>query len=171
MGPQHASGKINGLMESLQHYSRELHLLQKQAPPQSKKLCTPLIWTVFSSSHFHHKQLKSFGNYRCIFKTSPMMKTPQIFGSQPGDQSTPRENFTNMLSTTYCHPVFKSICKSKCTNRIKFFAWLLLVDRLNTKTMLTRKHIFVHNDELCVMCNTGAAETINHLFFTCPFAR
>jgi hypothetical protein len=36
---------------------------------------------------------------------------------------------------------------------------------LNTKTMLTRKHINVHDDELCVLCVTGDLETINHLFF------
>ena len=88
-----------------------------------------------------------------------------------GSEYTSRKFYKHAFDNLDCHPVFKSIWKSKCTNRIKFFAWLLLVDRLNTKTMLTRRHIFVHNDELCVMCNTGAAETINHLFFTCPFAR
>ena len=44
------------------------------------------------------------------------------------------------------------------------------MDRLNTKTMLTRRHIAVHQDEICVMCDTGATETIDHLFFVCPFA-
>jgi hypothetical protein len=28
--------------------------------------------------------------------------------------------------------------------------------------MLTRRHINVHDDELCVMCETGGLETINH---------
>jgi hypothetical protein len=37
--------------------------------------------------------------------------------------------------------------------------------------MLTRRHINVHDDELCVMCETGEMETINHLFFDCTFAR
>jgi hypothetical protein len=37
--------------------------------------------------------------------------------------------------------------------------------------MLTRRHINVHDDELCVMCETGDLETINHLFFDCTFAR
>ena len=45
------------------------------------------------------------------------------------------------------------------------------MDRLNTKTVLTRRHIAVHQDEICVMCDTGATETIDHLFFVCPFAR
>ena len=46
-----------------------------------------------------------------------------------------------------------------------------MVDRLNTKTVLTRRHIAVHQDEFCVMCDTGATETIDHLFFVFPFAR
>jgi hypothetical protein len=54
---------------------------------------------------------------------------------------------------------------------IRFFTWLVCVDRLNTETMLTRRHINVHDDELCVMCETGGLETINHLFFDCTFAR
>ena len=44
------------------------------------------------------------------------------------------------------------------------------MDRLNTKSTLTRRHIFVHSDDLCVLCNTSSDETIDHLFFTCPFA-
>jgi hypothetical protein len=34
--------------------------------------------------------------------------------------------------------------------------------------MLTRRHINVHDDELCVMCEIGSLETINHLFFIAP---
>jgi hypothetical protein len=36
--------------------------------------------------------------------------------------------------------------------------------------MLTRRPINVHDDELCVMCETGDSETINHLFSECTFA-
>lgn len=36
--------------------------------------------------------------------------------------------------------------------------------------MLTRRHLHVHDDDICVMCNTGEEETIEHLFFSCPFA-
>ena len=53
---------------------------------------------------------------------------------------------------------------------VEFFIWLILVDRLNTKTMLSRRHRYVHDDDLYVMCDIGEEETIDHLFFTCPFA-
>ena len=32
------------------------------------------------------------------------------------------------------------------------------------------RHLDVHDDDFCVMCETRAEETIEHLFFTCPFA-
>ena len=54
--------------------------------------------------------------------------------------------------------------------RVKFFAWLILVDRLNMKSMLRRRHLNIHDDDLCVMCGSGEEETIEHLFFTRPFA-
>jgi hypothetical protein len=67
------------------------------------------------------------------------------------------------------HGVFQIIWKSKCTPRIKFFTWLILVDRLNTKTMLRRRNIGDRQDDNCVLCSTGEEETIEHLFFSCPF--
>ena len=59
---------------------------------------------------------------------------------------------------------------SKCTQRIKFFAWLLLVDRLNIKMMLLRRNFHVQPNTYCVMCSSSAEEDIDHLFFFCPFA-
>jgi hypothetical protein len=74
-------------------------------------------------------------------------------------------------SRRYAHPVFKMVWKSRCTPRIKFFAWLVPVDRLNTKTMLQRRHMNVQDGTVCIMCTTGEQETIEHLFFDCPFAQ
>ena len=65
---------------------------------------------------------------------------------------------------------FTWLWKSKCTPRIKFFGWLLLVDRLNTRNMLRRRHFHVDAGYSCVMCNLDLEEDIQHLFFHCPFA-
>jgi hypothetical protein len=48
-----------------------------------------------------------------------------------------------------------------------------MVDRLNTKTMLKRRNISSGDEDepYCVTCNDGADEDIEHLFFTCSFAR
>ena len=50
------------------------------------------------------------------------------------------------------------IWKSKYVPRIKLFASLMFVDRLNTRTMLKRSN------------STSIEEDIDHLFFACPFA-
>ena len=62
------------------------------------------------------------------------------------------------------------IWKSKCTPRIKFFAWLMMVDRLNTKIMLRRRHYNTQAGIYCILCNHNAEEDVDHLFFGCPFA-
>jgi hypothetical protein len=69
------------------------------------------------------------------------------------------------------HPVFTWLWKSKCTPRVTFFAWLILVDRLNTKTMLRRRNLFTEDDDHCVLCTGGIDEDLDHLFFECPFSR
>ena len=65
---------------------------------------------------------------------------------------------------------FQWLWNSKCVPRIKFFAWLLMVDRLNTKTMLRRRHYNTQVGIFCVLCSHNSEEDIEHLFFCCPFA-
>ena len=66
--------------------------------------------------------------------------------------------------------IFRKLWRSKCTPRLNFFAWLLFVDRLNTRNMLVRRHYNVQPNYLCVLCSTNNEENLEHLFFTCPFA-
>jgi hypothetical protein len=54
----------------------------------------------------------------------------------------------------------------------KVFAWLLLVDRLNTRNMLNRRQFAVmNNDFTCLLCAARLEETLTHLFFNCSFDR
>jgi hypothetical protein len=87
-----------------------------------------------------------------------------------GNKYTSQRFYAHVFSYIEAHPSYKALWKSSCTPRIKFFAWLILVDRLNTKTMLRRRHINIQDDALCVLCDTGLEEDIDHLFFDCPFA-
>lgn len=68
-------------------------------------------------------------------------------------------------------PAFKLVWKSKVTPRIKFFAWLILLDRLNTKSMLARRNFNVQPNSWCVLCQERQEETLSHLFFDCDFAK
>lgn len=56
--------------------------------------------------------------------------------------------------------------------KIKVFAWLFFLDKINTRDLLDRKHSKPPNVPLtCDLCSLGARETRDHLFFQCPFAR
>jgi hypothetical protein len=88
-----------------------------------------------------------------------------------GNSYTSRRFYSYIFSNVEAHPIFQAVWRSRCTPQVKFFAWLILVDRLNTKTMLQRRHLDIQDDAACVVCNEGEQETIEHLFFDCPFAR
>ncbi|XP_071678427.1 uncharacterized protein [Lolium perenne] len=63
-----------------------------------------------------------------------------------------------------------AIWKSKCMMKHKVFAWLMFVDRINTRDMLRRRKYNIGSDYSCLICDTGATEARNHLFFTCTFS-
>jgi hypothetical protein len=50
----------------------------------------------------------------------------------------------------------QSIWKSKCVPKIKFFAWLLLNDRLNTRNMLRRRYKHLDQGYSCALCLDNA---------------
>jgi hypothetical protein len=54
---------------------------------------------------------------------------------------------------------------------MKVFAWLLLMDRLNTRDMMIGRHWYLPTGANCVMCNQNHLETRDHLFIECPFAK
>jgi hypothetical protein len=52
----------------------------------------------------------------------------------------------------------------------RFFFWLLLQDRLNTRGLLRRKHIQL-DPYVCELCILQKEEKLRHLFLRCPFAK
>ena len=53
--------------------------------------------------------------------------------------------------------------------KIKMFAWMLIMDRLNTQDMLERRHWNVSDSNLFVLCHAGVKEDRDHLFFNYLF--
>ena len=51
----------------------------------------------------------------------------------------------------------------------RVFAWLMLVDRINTRDMLRRRKFNIGTVFTCLLCDSGCDETRNHLFFECAF--
>jgi hypothetical protein len=66
-------------------------------------------------------------------------------------------------------PLFSWIWKSSCQAKHKFFFWLLLNDRLNTRNLLGRKKMVLQSYN-CATLECNREETLQHLFLTCPFA-
>ena len=55
--------------------------------------------------------------------------------------------------------------------RVKFFAWSLSLEKINTSNVLQHKRPFhCLNPNRCVMCNQDS-ESIPHLFLQCQYAR
>ena len=66
-------------------------------------------------------------------------------------------------------PQFNWIWNTSCQARHKFFFWLLLHDRLNTRNLLGRKNFQLQSYN-CATLVCGQEETLYHLFWACPFA-
>jgi hypothetical protein len=67
-------------------------------------------------------------------------------------------------------PIFKWMWKFCVIGKHKFFSWLLLQDRLNTREMLQRKNMEL-DDYSCVLCRQNVEESIFHHFFECHFSK
>ena len=83
-------------------------------------------------------------------------------------------------SKSFCSHIYRDfqppspflwIWKSRCSNKLRVFSWLLLMDRLNTRNLLKIKNFKTEgNNYNCVLCASHREESAMHLFFTCPFA-
>ena len=72
---------------------------------------------------------------------------------------------------TTVHPAFHWLWKTKCVPKIKVFGWFLLMDRLNTRNMLKRRHYNIGSTLDCMLCDRHVEETLEHLFFGCSFSQ
>lgn len=81
-----------------------------------------------------------------------------------------KKAYSCLRGTFHASPLFKWLWQSRAQNKHKFFFWLLLKDRLNTRNMLRRRNMHLE-EYCCVLCVSNAEEDILHLFFECPFSQ
>ena len=86
------------------------------------------------------------------------------------DKYSSRKLYSLAFFTVQTPITFSLPWKCQCTPRIKVFAWLMLVDRLNTRVMLRRRNFNIQAGVTCVLCASGLEEDIDHLLFDCSFA-
>jgi hypothetical protein len=94
-----------------------------------------------------------------------------VWGNKESEMFKSSEYYKFCFRDVHVDEVFAWIWKSKCTNKWRVFAWLLLADRLNTRNMLRRRQYKLDGDVYtCLLCASPPEETVVHLFFTCPFS-
>jgi hypothetical protein len=81
-----------------------------------------------------------------------------------------RKAYFQVIKPESAPPPFKWIWKSCCLPKHKFFFWVLLQDRLNTKELLARKNFHI-DSKYCVLCDEQIQESMIHLFFECDFSQ
>lgn len=67
-------------------------------------------------------------------------------------------------------PYADFIWKNYAPSRVRFFAWVLIQARIQTRDVLLRKHIVEAAGAGCPICS-APLESAYHLIFDCPFAR
>jgi hypothetical protein len=80
-----------------------------------------------------------------------------------------QDAYKAMIGYSPAPKIFSLIWKSSCQAKHKFFFWLLLHDRLNTRNLLRRKKLQLQSYQ-CAISNCDEEETLVHLFWACPFA-
>ena len=53
---------------------------------------------------------------------------------------------------------------------VLFLPWLLAANKINTKNMIKRRHWNVADGVNCALCDRATEETVEDLFFDCPFS-
>jgi hypothetical protein len=81
-----------------------------------------------------------------------------------------KKAYAALKGTLEASPLFWWLWSSSNLGKHKFFFWLLLRDRLNTRNILRRKNRNI-DDYSCVLCNSGCEETLEHPFFSCTFSQ
>jgi hypothetical protein len=79
-----------------------------------------------------------------------------------------KKAYLQIIGVNYASPIFKWMWKPCVMGKHKFFFWLLLKDRLNTRGLLKRKNMDLP-DYNCVLFNDNMEEDLMHLFFECSF--
>jgi hypothetical protein len=90
-----------------------------------------------------------------------------IWGS---DKFSTTKAYKFMIGEQHAPKFFTWIWESSCQPKHKFFFWLLLHDRLNTRNLLKRKNCHLPSFN-CATLQCNQEETLAHLFWSCPFAQ
>ncbi|CAO2178466.1 unnamed protein product [Urochloa humidicola] len=79
-----------------------------------------------------------------------------------------RRIYRATISQDHKCPHYRFIWRNHAPPKVRFFAWLLIQDRVQHKSSLTKKRVL--EEDLCDLCSHGK-EDADHLIWQCPFAQ
>jgi len=120
-------------------------------------------------SHQAYDELHELQNLLSTVTFDPNSKDSWSF-IWGNDKYSAKKLYNLAFSSVQAPRTFSWLWKSQCTPRVKIFAWLVLVDRLNTRVMLRRRNFNLQTGVNCELCSSGVEEDADHLLFACPFA-
>jgi hypothetical protein len=140
------------------------------------KLTTAEVYDYQQPSELFHLPMSEQAYQEFQLLTNLMRFNPLLVSNDKwvyswGPTYTVSKYYQHLHAHIVVMPIFKWIWKSACMMRTKFFAWLLLNDRVNTRDMLISRHWNVTNDNHCVLCPSRAYEDSLHMFFNCNFSQ
>ena len=133
-------------------------------------------WDLQFCRNLHDRELDSFANITSLLDTIHLrghMKDSRIWIPDNSGGFSCKSAFTAIQQDDAFleFRFFKLIWKSCVPVRVKFFAWSLSLEKINTSDVLQQKRLFqCLSPNRCVMCNRDS-ESIHHLFLQCHFAR
>jgi hypothetical protein len=130
--------------------------MQKEQIIQYQKFCNMNIFRICSTYLCHKLPMRNLSNLRrFVFKYKIVLyRVALILGHIFGEQlnSQQKKAYSVMMGHNEVINHFSWLWKSSCQPRHKFFFWLLLHDRLNTKNLLGRKNFHLQNyDYVCIL--------------------
>lgn len=73
-------------------------------------------------------------------------------------------------SSSFVHQdIVKGIWRGLVPHRIEIFAWLSIMEKINTRSKLLKIGVIAQENSLCVLCNSHI-ETTNHLVIHCQLS-
>ena len=137
---------------------------------------THYVWDLQLRRNLHDKELDGFANLTTLLDSvhlSEHRADSRIWLSDNSGGFSCKSAFSALQHEDGFleFRFYKFIWKSCVPIRVKFFAWSLSLEKINTSDVLQHKRPFqCLSPNRCVMCKLDS-ESIHHLFFQCHFAR
>jgi hypothetical protein len=140
------------------------------------KLTAEEVYAIDDITQLFHLPLSSQAYEELQELSFQMRRNPLSVGNDSwvyvwGSTYTASKYYKHIYEHIQVIGLYRWIWKSSCIMKHKFFAWLLISDRLNTRDILKRRHWKVTDDTHCELCFARAYEHRMHLFFECNFSQ